>query len=133
MATILAVSVMYFPWQSESNHRYRGQITGWAGIIRVDNSSYTWLGSPAGPTLVNQTAFTYTSTSSVFTMNVDGKVEMTIKFLSPITPNDYMRQSLVFSYMDVSVQSLDGAEHAVELYSDISAGGFSYVFQFHDT
>lgn len=49
---------------------------------------------------------------------------MTVTFMSPISPNDYMRQSLVFSYMDVEVISLDGAEHAVELYSDISAGEF---------
>lgn len=89
-------------------------------MIRVDGTAYTWMGDPS-PGVVTQTAFTYTSTSSVFTMNVGGKVQMTITFLSPITPSDYMRQSLVFSYLDVSVVAIDGATHTVELYSDISA------------
>lgn len=74
---------------------------------------------------MNQTAFSYTSTRSIFTLDVDGKVQMTVTFLSPVTPTDYMRQSLVFTYLDVAVQSLDGAEHDVQLYSDISAGELS--------
>jgi len=101
---------------------WQGQITGWTGIIRVDNTSYTWMGAPVGPSaLVNQTDFTYTSTQSVFTMDVAGLVRMTITFLSPVTPTDYMRQSLVFSYLDVAVTSIDGANHVVELYTDVSA------------
>ena len=71
---------------------------------------------------VDQTAFEYTSTKSIFTMSVGGKVNMTIMFLSPVTPDDYKRQSLPMSYMQVSVASLDGAEHSVQLYSDISGG-----------
>jgi hypothetical protein len=93
-------------------------------MIRVDGNSYTWMGDPAGPALVSQTAFEYTSTRSIFTMDVAGKVEMTITFTSPLTPEDLKRQSLVFSYMEVVVQSLDGAPHNVQLYSDISAGKF---------
>ena len=75
-----------------------------------------------GSTTVNQTAFEYTSSKSIFTMNVEGKVEMKITFLSPLTPHDLKRQSLVFSYLDVQVSSLDGNDHQVQLYSDISAG-----------
>ena len=55
-------------------------------------------------------------------MDVAGVVEMNITFLSPITPTDLMRQSLVFSYVDVSVTSTDGAAHDVQLYTDITAG-----------
>jgi hypothetical protein len=85
------------------------------------------MGNPGGQ-LVTQTAFEYTSTSSAFTMDVAGKVEMTITFLSPITPSDKKRQSLVFSYLDVKVRSLDGGAHDVQLYADISAGKTSLVF-----
>lgn len=92
-------------------------------MIRVDGSAYTWMGIP-GPATVNQTAYEYTSTKSIFTMNVANKVEMNITFLSPITPNDYKRQSLVFSYVDVQVESLDGQPHDVQLYADISAGEY---------
>jgi hypothetical protein len=92
-------------------------------MIRVDNETYLWMGDPVDPPkAVTQTSFQYTSTKSIFTMNVDGKVTMTITFLSPVTPADMKRQSLTMSYMDVSVQSKDGKAHDVQLYSDISAG-----------
>lgn len=55
-------------------------------------------------------------------MDVGGLVEMKITFMSPLTPNDLKRQSLVFSYLDVQVSSLDGNKHDVQVYSDISAG-----------
>lgn len=90
-------------------------------MIRVDGEIYTWMGDP-GPSSVNQTAFEYTSTKSTFIMSVEGKVEMNVTFLSPLTPNDMKRQSLVFAYMNVAVQSQDGAAHDVQLYADISAG-----------
>jgi len=47
---------------------------------------------------------------------------MNITFLSPLTPGDHKRQSLIFTYLDVAVQSLDGNSHDVQLYTDISAG-----------
>lgn len=75
-----------------------------------------------GTTTVNQTAFEYTSTKSIFTMNVQDSLEMNITFMSPITPNDLKRQSLVFSYLNVEVSSLDGRDHDVQVYADISAG-----------
>lgn len=55
-------------------------------------------------------------------MNVAGKVEMNVTFLSPIYPEDQKRQTLVSTYLDVAVQSADGNAHTVELYADISAG-----------
>lgn len=90
-------------------------------MIRVDGQTYTWMGLP-GSTTVNQTAFEYTSTKSIFTMNIQDKVEMNITFMSPITPTDLKRQSLVFSYLNVDVSSLDGKGHNVQVYADISAG-----------
>lgn len=99
----------------------RNQITGWCGLVRVDGVAYTWMGLP-GSTTVNQTALEYTSTKSIFTMNVADAVEMNITFMSPITPDDFTRQSLVFSYLNVEVSSLDGKAHEVQVYADISAG-----------
>ncbi|CZT46899.1 probable glutaminase GtaA [Rhynchosporium secalis] len=99
---------------------WAGQIAAWTGMIKVDGTTYTWMGNP-GPQSVIQTAFEYTSTKSVFIMNVGGKIQMNITFLSPVTPEDLKRQSLIFSYLDVGVHSLDGAAHDVKLYTDISA------------
>lgn len=60
-------------------------------------------------------------------MDVNGQVRLTITFLSPVTPNDYARLSLPFSYMQVSAQSSDGKSHRVQVYTDIS-GGQSYHY-----
>jgi len=91
-------------------------------MIRVDGTVYTWMGKPFGPPLVNQTAFEYTATKSIFTMNVAGLMEMNVTFLSPITPTGMLRLSLPFSYLDVTLESLDGGVHDVQLYADVSAG-----------
>ncbi|KAK6074358.1 glutaminase A [Seiridium cupressi] len=96
-------------------------ITGWVGLIRVDGVAYTWMGAPPDwPQVVDQTDFSYTSTRSTFIMNVGGKVGMNITFLSPVTPSDLKRQSLTFTYLDVAVESIDGASHDVELHADVS-------------
>lgn len=96
--------------------------------MRVDNAVYTWLGAPGNPgnTLVNQTAFEYTATRSIFTLNINGQVEMNVTFFSPAFPDDSKRQSLIYSYLNVDIASIDGATHDVQLYSDISAGKKSF-------
>ncbi|KAI0402538.1 glutaminase GtaA [Xylaria palmicola] len=99
---------------------WQQQITAWTGLIRVDGAVYQWMGAVPNTQNVDQTEFSYTSTRSNFVMNVGGKVEMNITFLSPVTPTDLRRQSLTFSYLDVGVHSLDGANHDVQLYADVS-------------
>jgi hypothetical protein len=93
-------------------------------MIRVDGKTLNWMGSPKDIPQATQTAAEYTSTRSIFTIRVDDKVSVKVTFLSPITPEDFKRQSLVFSYMQVEVSSVDGQEHKVQIYTDISAGMF---------
>ncbi|KAK3676571.1 hypothetical protein LTR78_003345 [Recurvomyces mirabilis] len=50
-----------------------------------------------------------------------GPVTLTVTFLSPVTPNDMLRQSMPITYIDVAVKSNDGNKHDVQLYTDISA------------
>ena len=96
-------------------------------MVRVDGTLYVWMGDPLpgadGVNLANQTSYTYTSTNSVFCLDA-GPVTVNVSFLSPIYPDDLRRQSLIFSYMDVSVESNDGNPHDVQLYTDISAGEY---------
>ena len=102
---------------------WNGRTLGWQGLIRVDGVTYNWMGAMSGlANIVTQTNYEYTTTKSVYTQTVNNEVQLTVTFLSPITPDDWKRQSLVFSYMEVSVQSIDGKSHSVEIYSDISAG-----------
>ncbi len=109
--------------------RNRGQNTGWQGFIRVDGTTYNWMGAAPGPSPVTQTSFKYTATSSIFTFDVSGKVTMTLTFLSPIYPNDLVQQSLQFSYVTVDVESSSpGQQHSVQVYMDVSGGKFGSVF-----
>lgn len=128
MATVLGVSILnnfsslYTDFEKKS-----GQITGWAGLVRVDGKTYEWMGAPTVANFtVTQTAFEYTSTQSVFTLSAGTAVQLKVTFLSPLTPDDFERQSLVANYMNVEVVSLDGKTHSVQLYSDISAGKKSH-------
>jgi hypothetical protein len=93
-------------------------------MVRVDGKSFIWMGAPKEPNVAKatQTSYEYTSTRSVFTIHADKKVSVKVSFLSPLTPTDFERQSLVFSYMNVEVSSLDGSNHNVQIYTDISAG-----------
>jgi hypothetical protein len=79
---------------------------------------------------VSQKSFEYTSTKSIFTLGVEEKVELKVTFLSPVVPDDLKRSSLPFSYMEVDVHSVDGSEHDVQLYTDISAGKSKHVLHY---
>lgn len=73
-----------------------------------------------GPACINASLST-DSYSSTFVMTDDPPtVALTATFLSPITPLDLFRQSLPFSYLQLSVASLDGQDHVVEAYSEIN-------------
>ena len=63
----------------------------------------------------------FTASSSTFTFTAGSSVNVTATFLSPLTPNDPMRQSLPYSYLTVSVNSTDGKTHRIQLYSDVGA------------
>ncbi|KAM3065411.1 hypothetical protein ACMFMG_011467 [Clarireedia jacksonii] len=102
-------------------------ILGMVGLVMVDGEAWAWMGWPRaadGIALLqgaNQTAFEYTSTKSIFTFDVGGKINLTATFLSPLTPHDLRRQSLTMSYLHVDVVSNDGKAHNVSVYADISA------------
>jgi hypothetical protein len=80
------------------------------------------------PPSVSQDSFEYTSERSTFIMNVAGKVTMNVTFLSPLTPNDIKRQSVIGTYLSVSVVSRDGGSHSVQVYADTSAGEIPQYF-----
>lgn len=90
----------------------------------MDGKTYNWMGNHPSSDFANQTAQSYTSTKTEFVMNVGGKVELTVSFLSPVFPDDHMRQSIPFAYMNVEVKAIDGRSHSVQIYSDVSAGTY---------
>ncbi|KAH8834149.1 hypothetical protein DL96DRAFT_1579578 [Flagelloscypha sp. PMI_526] len=121
------LSTWYIPGTGDGLNKvwptfWAGQITGWAGFVRVDGKTYSFLGASAvdGLQLATQTRAEFTSTQSKFQFTA-GPVTLNVTFFSPVEPNDPVKQSMPFSYMSVTAQSADGAAHAVQVYSDISA------------
>ena len=104
---------------------HSGNILGWQGLVSVDGVTYNWMGGAPGPAPVNQVSLEYTSTKSIFTFDVDGKVTLTVTFLSPVYPDDMARQSQQFSYISTPAKSADGASHKVKVYMDVSGGTVS--------
>lgn len=79
------------------------------------------MGNHPSSDYAEQVSQSYTATKTEFVMHA-GKVELTVSFLSPVFPEDHMRQSIPFAYVNLSVRSLDGRSHSVQIYSDVSGG-----------
>lgn len=101
-----------------------GQILGWQGFVAVDGTTYNWMGAAPGPANAEQISAEYTSTKTIFTFNVAGKVTLTATFLSPVYADDLSKQSQQFSYVSLKAKSSDGASHSVQVYTDVSGGEF---------
>lgn len=88
----------------------------------MDGDVFNWAGAASGPSVATETSAEYTSTKTVFTYDVNSKVTLTVTFLSPVYPNDLVKQSLQYSYIDVSAVASDGASHDVQVYLDCTGG-----------
>ncbi|KAI0705121.1 hypothetical protein C8T65DRAFT_740959 [Cerioporus squamosus] len=94
---------------------------GWGGKIRVDGLTYSWMGNYNSHNgTANVTGIQITPTRSIFAMQA-GPMNLTVTFLSPFEPSDWVNQSTPFSYLSVEAQSLDGDTHHVQLYSEIGS------------
>ncbi|KAI9464136.1 hypothetical protein BJY52DRAFT_1115258 [Lactarius psammicola] len=88
--------------------------------VRVDSVTYSLLGySPSVNGSVNLTNTVITPTQTKLTAQA-GAMQFNLTFLNPIEPGDWVKQSIPFSYLSLTAESLDGAAHAVQVYSDVS-------------
>ncbi|CZR64017.1 related to glutaminase [Phialocephala subalpina] len=98
---------------------WAGQNLSWSVLARVGGTTYKLFGAPAsltGSLEATLTTAEYTSTHSYFTLAA-GAATFTLDFFSPVSPKNYLRQSLPFSYLTVSVSG--AASHDIQIYSDI--------------
>ena len=98
---------------------WNGNNLPWCGTLLINGITYTWMGVPSicSPNTgrgATQLSLNLTATSTTFVMRA-GPVDVTVQFLSPITPNDMVRQTLPYSYMHVSVSPNDGQSHTVKV------------------
>jgi len=116
---------------------WSGHTTAMGGSVRIDGTSYQFMGDPGiiltvpngnygTPTTVEdfqlalqQTLLEVTPTRSIFTLE-GGGIQLTVEYFSPIEPGDIRRQSIPFSYVLLRTQSIDGQPHDVQIYADIS-------------
>ncbi|KAF2085215.1 DUF1793-domain-containing protein [Saccharata proteae CBS 121410] len=99
---------------------YANSLT-WSVIARVDGTVYNLFGVPS-PADNTQSATVvsgnFSSTHSIFLLTA-GNAEVTLDFFSPVSVDDYQRQSLPFSYLTVTVSPLNDATPSVQIYSHI--------------
>ncbi|KAF9443521.1 hypothetical protein P691DRAFT_679373, partial [Macrolepiota fuliginosa MF-IS2] len=93
---------------------------GWAGMIRVDNKTFPWMGSLA-PNVTTPVTSEITPTRSIFRIQA-GQIQFNATFFTPIEPTDYARQSVPFSYMFLDgFPATDSQPHNIQVYTDITA------------
>ncbi|KAL9601646.1 MAG: hypothetical protein Q9219_002366 [cf. Caloplaca sp. 3 TL-2023] len=88
-------------------------------MARVDGQTYSLLGVPSPPDGVRAASVSnaeYTATHTVFTL-LAGNVSIRLDFLSPVSPSNYLRQSLPFSYLTITAANADGDD--VQVYVDL--------------
>jgi hypothetical protein len=89
-------------------------------LARVGGTTYKLFGAPdalSGSVEASLTTAEYTSTHSIFTLAAGTAATFTLDFFSPVSPKNYVRQSLPFSYLTVSVDAKKASK--VQVYSDI--------------
>ncbi|THX89136.1 DUF1793-domain-containing protein [Aureobasidium pullulans] len=98
-----------------------GNNLGWSVLANVDRQTYNLFGvsRPA----VNTKAATvvkasFTSTHSIFVVTA-GNAQFTLDFFSPVSPKDYVRQSLPYSYLSITTATTNGRPSDIDIYSDI--------------
>jgi hypothetical protein len=88
-------------------------------LVRVDNVTYAVLGYESESVryvLINN--MTLSPTQTKVTIEA-GPMQINLTFLNPIEPNDWVKQSIPFSYVSLTARSLDGAAHSVQVYTEL--------------
>ena len=86
----------------------------------MDGITYKLFGVPGalpGSVAASLTSAEYTSTRSIFALAAGESAAFTLDFFSPVSPKNYVRQSLPFSYLTVSVNAKTASK--VQIYSEI--------------
>lgn len=117
---IIAISLI-----ASSAAAFNGNWLPWLVGALVDGRPFTLMSTPGvengldGPA-GEQLSMSFTTSSTTFVMRA-GPVDLTLEFLSPIVPEDLLRQTLPYTYLSISAMSNDGNSHAVQIHTDIDA------------
>ncbi|KAH9001000.1 hypothetical protein EDB92DRAFT_1788120 [Lactarius akahatsu] len=103
------------------------QVLNLVVLVRVDNITYLFLGNASTVNItVNLTNVVVSPTQTKLTAEA-GPMQINLTFLNPIEHEDWVKQSIPFSYMSLTAESLDGTAHAMQVYSDLNVGWSSRI------
>ncbi len=119
----------YMSIWSETNHLAGHKTVYWTGrvqdlvsIIRVDGTSYTLMGKPAGTADdMHQTSIKVWPLRSVYTFAGHG-VAVALTFCTPRLPSSLRDFTQPVTYITWNVHSTDGQSHQVQVYYSTSTG-----------
>lgn len=122
----LAVNDPYFSLWLPGDTLTSADVIHWSGAIkhlrgnlRIDGRWYRYLGTGPLPAMTTRSLHVL-PTRTVAIMEGEG-VELTLSFWSPALPDDPNAFSTPITYVDFSLQSLDGANHEVRIVFSASA------------
>ncbi|KAJ7476237.1 hypothetical protein FB451DRAFT_1397565 [Mycena latifolia] len=98
---------------------WAGQSLEWPILVRVDGTGYYLFCQPNGvanATKASQTNISFSATHTLVTLTA-GAATVKLDFFSPVSPNNYIRQSLPYSYLTVNVTS--STAHSIQVFSGI--------------
>ena len=81
------------------------QTLGWTILAQVDGKTFTLFGAPDGITNAKaavQKSINYSSTHTIAKLDA-GAASIVLDFFSPVSPNNYLRQSFPLSYVTITV------------------------------
>ncbi|MGO4107907.1 glutaminase domain-containing protein [Paenibacillus sp. YAF4_2] len=111
----------------DHTRHWTGQRHGMTGLIRIDGKVQRFAGlvEPRAeryytePVAMEQKSVTVSALSTVYTFQSAG-IELTVRFTSPLLLDDLDVLSRPASYVAFEVSSLDGQEHDVQIYFDVT-------------
>lgn len=109
----------YFSLWSPYDHLYDGTTCHWTGreqtltgTATIDGVTYRFMGAGETSPTMTQSSLQITPTSSAYTFEAGG-LALTLRFTSPLLLNDLERLSMPCTFLDFSVNAIDGAVHTV--------------------
>lgn len=102
---------------------WAGQTLTWTVLARVSGVTYSLFGNPqdtSNASSATTTSVSFTSSHTLVELTA-GNANFTLDFFSPVLPgtDDYVRQSLPYSYLTVTAGSCDGQSVNVQVLSAI--------------
>lgn len=103
---------------------WTGASQGTCGLIRIDGVVFRFMGGPVeGISALAQDSVNVSPLVTTYTFSGHG-IKLTLRFLSPLLPEDLNVLARPVTYMDFIVESNDAKSHDVQLYVDVT-GGFA--------